>query len=42
MDNFLRKCYFPSEPDGHLERSWAVFRLDPLCLAHDAVTRYLL
>ena len=22
-----RKCYFPSEPDGHLERSWAIFRL---------------
>ena len=36
-----RKCYFPSEPDGHLERSWAIFRLEPLCLAHDAVTRYL-
>jgi len=34
----LRKCYFPSEPDGHLERSWAIFSLDPLCLAHDAVT----
>jgi len=22
-----RKCYFPSETDGHLERSWAIFRL---------------
>jgi len=22
-----RKCYFPSEPDGHLERSWTIFRL---------------
>ena len=21
------KCYFPSETDGHLERSWAIFRL---------------
>ena len=24
-----RKCYFPSEPDGHLERSWAVFPFVP-------------
>ena len=24
---FMRKCYFPSQPDGHLERSWAVCRL---------------
>jgi len=32
-----RKCYFLSEPDGHLERSWAIFRLDQLCLSRDAV-----
>ena len=27
-----RKCYFPSEPDGHLERSCAIFRLPVIAL----------